>query len=217
MWLPRPAARPGCAGRAGEGGEAFNPPSPQAECWRSDDVSSAVVAPFASFGGTQVVDYCTGQCWYDNIVVTSADHPDIVYLGGSFSYGQLQSFGGDGRSNARGVLLSQNAGVNWTDQTWDATTNNTPQGSCCQFTPISPNGIHPDQHALVVNPNNPIQFFEGSDGGLVRSTGTLSDISAQCIVAAGLTGAALAHCHGLPSAVPSLHLYSLNNGLSDRS
>ena len=72
--------------------------------------------------------------------------------------------------------------------------------------------MHPDQHALVVNPTNPLQFFEGSDGGLVRSTGTLSNISSQC-AARGLSPANLAFCQGLLAAVPS-HLYSLNKGLS---
>jgi hypothetical protein len=192
---------------AGAGGEAFNPPSPQATFWRSDDVSSAVVAPFASFGGAQVVDYCTGQCWYDNYVVTPAGNPDIVYLGGSFVYAEL-----NGVSNARGVLLSQNAGVTWTDQTRDATTGAPATGSCCNSTAVAGNSIHPDQHALVVNPNNPLQFFEGSDGGIVRSAGTLGDISSQC-TDRGLTGDALTFCQGLLSAVPS-ELFSLNTGLS---
>ena len=31
-------------------------------------------------------DYCEGQCWYDNYVVSPAGHPDIVYVGGSFDY-----------------------------------------------------------------------------------------------------------------------------------
>ena len=33
-------------------------------------------------------NYCTGQCWYDNFVVTPAGYPDIVYVGGSYSYGE---------------------------------------------------------------------------------------------------------------------------------
>jgi len=192
---------------AGEGGEAFNPPSPQATFWRSDDVSSAVPAAFASFGGTQVVDYCTGQCWYDNVVVSPAGSPDIVYLAGSFSYAQLY-----GRSNARGVLLSQDAGASWTDQTWDATTAPAPAGQCCSPLAIAPNGTHPDQHALAVNPNNPLQFWEGSDGGIIRTSGTLTDISSQCATR-GLSPTSLALCQQLLSAVPS-QLTSLNKGLS---
>jgi hypothetical protein len=178
---------------------------PLASFWRSDDANTA--ATFTQLGGAQVSDYCTGQCWYDNFVVTPSGHPDIVYLGGSFVYAEL-----NGVSNARGVLLSQNAGVDWTDQTRDATTGAPTAGSCCNSTAVAGNSIHPDQHALVVNPNNPLQFFSGSDGGLVRSTGTLSDISSQC-AARGLTGAALTYCQGLLSAVPS-QLFSLNSGLS---
>ena len=188
---------------AGEGSSATG--GPPATFWRSDNADSA--ATFAQLGGAQVDNYCTGQCWYDNVVVTPAGSPDIVYLAGSFVYAEL-----NGPSNARGVLLSQNAGVDWTDQTRDATTGAPPAGSCCNSTAVAGNSIHPDQHALVVNPNNPLQFFEGSDGGLVRSTGNLSDISSQC-AARGLTGAALTYCQGLLSAVPS-ELFSLNSGLS---
>ena len=46
--------------------------------------------------------------------------------------------------------------------------------------PIHPNGLHPDQHALVTNPNNPYQFFEASDGGVMRSSGVLVDRSQWC-------------------------------------
>ena len=43
-----------------------------------------------------------------------------------------------------------------------------------------PNGIHPDQHAIVINPGNPTQIFEGSDGGMIRTSGNFADISSQC-------------------------------------
>jgi hypothetical protein len=190
---------------AGEGGEAFSPPSPQATFWRSDNADTT--ATFASFGGAQVVDYCTGQCWYDNVVVTPKGNPNTVYLAGSFLYGEYGH-----KSNGRGVLYSTDSGATWSDQTWDSTTDATPAGSCCQPNPVAPNGIHPDQHALVVNPNNPAQFFEGSDGGLVLGSGTFKDISSQC-AARGLTGASLTFCQGLLSRVQQ-HLFSLNKGLS---
>jgi hypothetical protein len=176
--------------------------------WRSDDVSSTTIAPFQSLGGAQVLNYCTGQCWYDNVVFTPKGFSDTVYLAGSFVYGEL-----NGVSNARGVLLSRDGGVTWTDQTRDATTGAPPAGSCCNGTTVAGNSIHPDQHAIVVNPNNPLQFFEGSDGGIVRSTGTLSDISSQCGAVRGLTGDAKTFCEGLLKAVPS-QIFSLNTGLS---
>ena len=84
---------------------------------------------------------------------TPEGHPDIVYAGGSYSYGETDI------ANKRGVVLSTDAGVTGTDMTIDGTD------------PVHPNGLHPDQHALVTNPNNPIQFFEANDGGVMRSSG----------------------------------------------
>src|SRR5438876_11627132 len=72
-------------------------------------------------------------------------------------------------------------------------------------------GLHPDQHAFVVNPNNPTQFFEGSDGGLMRSDGTFTDISSRCD-GRGLTGQYLDRCKQLLSRAPTTWT-SLNKGL----
>src|SRR5437667_8507355 len=96
--------------------------------------------------------------------------------------------------------------------TWDATTDPAPAGSCCDPTPYAPHAIHPDQHALVVNPNNTGMFFEASDGGVVRSSGRFTDISSQCD-SRPLSQMSLVACHNLLSSVPS-HLYSSNKGLS---
>ena len=35
-------------------------------------------------------------------------------------------------------------------------------------------------HVIAVNPGNPTQIFEGSDGGLIRTSGDFADISSQC-------------------------------------
>ena len=176
-----------------------------ARFYRTDDAAGA--ASFTDLTTTQNINYCTTQCWYDNLVITPAGYPDTVYLGGSYQYDEY-----GGKSNSRGVLYSTDAGASFTDASWDATTNPTPPGSCCQPNPIAPNGIHPDQHALVVSSNNPGLFFEGSDGGLVRSSGAFADISSQC-TDRGLTGDDLILCQQLLSRVPTL-LYSLNKGLS---
>jgi hypothetical protein len=184
-----------------------NTGSPAARFYRSDDVATGTPV-FGDFTNSQNIGYCTGQCWYDNFVVTPAGHPDMVYLGGSFSY---DTYGFS--TNGRGVLLSTDAGLSFTDMTWDATTASTPPGSCCQPNPIAPNGLHPDQHALVVSPSNPGLFFEGSDGGLMRSSGSFADISSQCAMPRGLSGTAFALCDRLLSRVPTV-LYSLNTGLS---
>jgi len=155
--------------------------------------------------GYATFDFCTGQCWYDQGVYSPPGHPEIVYVFGSFTYAEapdLSQFSSrtlGGISNARAVLLSQDGGETFTDLTEDATSD------------LKPNGIHPDQHALVTMPDNPLQFFEGSDGGLVVSDGTLTDISARCDQR-GLSGAVLARCKQLLSAVPG-KLTSLNRGL----
>jgi hypothetical protein len=159
--------------------------------FRTDDASG--VATFIPLTTAQNSNYCTGQCWYDNYVVSPAGHPDVVYLGGSYDYG---TYGWS--TNSRGVLLSTDAGQTFSDVSWDAST--------------PPNGIHPDQHALVVSDSNPYLFFEGSDGGLMRSSGDFVDASAQC-AARGLSGDNLTLCQGLLSRIPS-YLYSLNKGLS---
>ncbi|MGZ4399864.1 MAG: hypothetical protein ACXVYM_03235, partial [Gaiellaceae bacterium] len=61
------------------------------------------------------------------------------------------------------------------------------------------------QHAIVVNPSNPTQIFEGSDGGVIRTSGTFSDLSSRCNSnERPLLGAAsLADCGRLLSAVPT--------------
>jgi len=141
---------------------------------------------------------CSGQCWYDNFVVSPAGYPDMVYVGGSYSYGQQFT-------NKRAVVLSTDAGVSATDMTMDAT----------DF--VHPNALHPDQHALVVNPNNPLQFFEGNDGGLMRSSGQLVDASTQCdwrvSVGITMTPTQLARCKQMLSAIPT-ELESMNHGLT---
>jgi hypothetical protein len=137
---------------------------------------------------------------------------------------------GNGRSNGRAVLYSTTAGDpepvttadgttttrTFTDLTYDA--QNTPASWCgldgaeaafggvtppfqCMW---APNGIHPDQHALVINPGNPTQIIQGSDGGVIRTTGTFSDISAHCNTGERplLGAASLNNCKRLLSRVP---------------
>ncbi len=175
--------------------------SPYSRLYRSDSVrtGSPVFTQLTSNNvanpGYGSYNFCTGQCWYDNFVVSPAGYPDIVYLGGSYQYGET------GRvSNGRGVVLSTDAGVSFTDMTMDGTD------------PLHPNGLHPDQHFLVTNPNNPYQFFESNDGGVMRSSGEFVDRSSWCD-SRNLSTARLDRCHQLLSRVPS-KLESMNKGLT---
>jgi hypothetical protein len=163
--------------------------------------SSNVVDP-----GYGAWDFCTTQCSYDNQVFTPEGHPNMVYLLGSYTYPETRA--GRSISNGRAVLLSTDGGVSWNDMTMDATDRD------------RPNGIHPDEHSLVVNPRNPLQFFEVSDGGIIRSSGKLTDASATCdgrVILDGssfrlLNAAELNRCKQLLSRVPT-ELESMNKGL----
>ncbi len=178
-----------------------NTGNPAARLFRSDDVATGapVFQTLSSSNpanpGFGMHNLCTGQCWYDLFVYTPAGYPDIVYAGGSYAYNET-----GGTSNGRGVMLSTDAGVSSTDMTMDGTD------------PLHPNGLHPDQHAIVTNPNNPYQFFETNDGGVMRSSGEFSDVSAWCD-SRNLSATRMARCKQLLSRVPS-KLESMNKGLA---
>jgi hypothetical protein len=185
----------------GATGASQSAPNDFSQLFRSDDTTTAsptfiaLTSPNPADSGYGSFDYCEGQCWYDNFVKTPAGHPDWVYLGGSYAYGETGTI-----SNGRAVVLSTDAGVSFTDMTMDSTAV------------IHPNGTHPDQHFIVINPNNPLQYFESSDGGMMRSSGEVADISGNCS-SRGLSGAILARCQQLLSRVPT-KLTSINTGLT---
>jgi hypothetical protein len=128
-------------------------------------------------------------------VETPAGSPDIVWLGGSMQYEELF-----GPSNGRAVVRSTNAGVFFTDMTNDAITD------------PAPNGMHPDQHALVFLPGHSDAALIGSDGGVIRTSGAYANIASDC-AGRGLTGADLADCQRWLATVPTEISY-LNAGLN---
>jgi Arc-like DNA binding domain len=179
---------------------------------------------FTSFG------YCDPQCVYDNYIFAPAGHfpdsgasPDVVYLLGDNEYNENNwgpespRFYGSllGRSSGRGIALSENAGaapgtVFFTDMTEDTTDD---------FYPVA---LHPDHHAIVVNPTNYKQFITVGDGGVARSNGTFVDDSEDCGEGVkGYTGSQLTFCELMLSSVPerietfneglrTLHFYQIN-------
>jgi hypothetical protein len=182
-------------------------------------------------------DFCWQQCWYDEDVYTPAGLPDTVYVIGAMQYGEMacntKGVGcGNGRSNGRAVLYSNTAGDpdaannlrTFTDLTNDA--SDTPAPWCAlapyglTFCARAPNGIHPDQHEIVVNPGNPTQIFESSDGAVIRTSGRFADISSQCDDPGRSSGASLpptsgsyVACKRLLSRVPT-ELAHIDNRLS---
>jgi len=171
---------------------SVNPAVSEARFYRTDDASGAAV--FTDLTTAQNHNYCTAQCWYDNVVYTPAGSPDVVYVGGSYSYGEQHRV-----SNGRAWLLSTDAAASFTDLTQDGDPNHA-------------EAIHPDQHAIVTVPGNPYQFINGSDGGVMRSDGKFADVSAKCD-SRGLNAAELAFCKQMLSRVPN-QLVNMNDGLS---
>jgi hypothetical protein len=171
--------------------------------YRSNDVAAGAPV-FSNITTVQSSNYCTQQCWYDNVVYTPAGDPDTVYLGGAYDYSNAGTWAIDrnlaGRTNGRAFIVSHDAGATFTDLTRDATSDSTP------------NGMHPDSHAMAVLPSNPSIAFFGSDGGLVRTSGQFADVSSQC-ASRNLSPTNLAICQQLLSAVPA-EITSLNKGLS---
>jgi hypothetical protein len=191
-------------------------------------------------------DFCWAQCWYDEEVYTPAGMPDTVYVIGAMQYDEQPcdtkgvgcGFGhnaagqGAGMSNGRAVLYSNTAGDpdasnsnrTFTDLTTDDQDTAAPW---CAYAPYgitfcrrASNSIHPDQHAIVINPGNPTQIFEGSDGGVIRTSGTFADISSQCdevgrdgATGGPVTGSDNVGCKRLLSRVP-VELAHIDRNLS---
>jgi hypothetical protein len=168
-----------------------------ARFFRTDDAAGA--ASFTDMTTDQNRGYCSSfaagaQCWYDNVVYSPPGAPDVVYLGGSFDYDNIH-----GRNNGRAWLLSTDGGQTFTDLTQDADPNHA-------------EAIHPDQHAIVTLPAQPLTFITGSDGGVVRSDGQYGDVSSKCD-SRGLDAAGTAFCKSMLSRVPN-QLVPINKGLS---
>ena len=179
---------------------------------RNDAVRSAPAAiaqttwvdlPQYSFG------YCDPQCSYDNYVYAPANPdnaplsgagPDVVYLSGANQYNENNT--GSGRSNGRAVLLSTDAGVTFTDMTEDDRSS------------TQPGTLHPDHHAVLVNPLDWQQFFDFSDGGVNRSNGRFVDDTADCLAPphSFAIPARIAFCNVVLSRVPET-LTAINRGL----
>jgi hypothetical protein len=159
-----------------------------AQVYRVDDASQPAASLIASNNaawtrlsnsangtpGFAVYNYCVsafgGQCSYDMAILSPPNRPDMVVVAGLMHYEELGPYElqvapvvGQ-RSNGRAVLVSFDAGATWNDATGD----------------VGGESMHPDQHAIAFDPNDPNRFFVGSDGGLIRTSGKWADASSQC-------------------------------------
>jgi hypothetical protein len=85
--------------------------------------------------------FCDGQCTYDMPIALDPNNADILYLGGA----------ADGTAPAGILIKSTNA------------------LSTASFTKMQ-NGLHADDHALVLDPSNSSIVWDGNDGGIWKST-----------------------------------------------
>lgn len=158
--------------------------------WLKLSNSTKGTAGYASY------NYCDPQCSYDMPIASPPGKPDTIWIGGSMQYPEI--FTANPPSNGRAVQRSTDAGADFTDMTNDAQT--------------TPQGMHPDQHVIAFAPGNPDIAFLGSDGGLVRTSGSFADASSGC-ASRGITGADLTDCQNWLKAVPT-QIFSLNDGLA---
>jgi hypothetical protein len=153
--------------------------------------------------------YCEPQCSYDNYVYAPANPENapnsgadynVVYMSGSNAYNENNT--GSGRSNGRAVILSTDGGNTFTDMTEDDRSS------------VYPGALHPDHHALVVNPLNYQQFFDLSDGGVNRSDGVFVNDTVDCTTPPHSFAVAsrIAFCNVVLSRVPR-RLHAINRGL----
>lgn len=132
-------------------------------------------------------NFCQAQCSYDQAVTVSPANPNIVYLSGSMNYNEI--FTANQPSNGRAVIRSTDAGKSFTDMTND----------------VAGNGLHPDQHALLVLPGGSKtneHFVTASDGGIVDQRGPFVNRSKTCD-SRGLKGADLTDCRMFLRAIPA--------------
>jgi hypothetical protein len=125
-------------------------------------------------------------------VYSPAGSPDVLYIAGSYDYDNMHA-----TNNGRSLLLSTDAGATWSDLTLDKDSNG---------------WLHPDHHALVTIPGSPLQWIDGSDGGLVRSNGKYVDGSKACD-SRGLSAAGTTTCKGFLWRIPDQST-SINKGLA---
>lgn len=152
--------------------------------------------------------FCRTQCWYDMFVASPHGYPNQVWIGGAMQYDDIFRF--PTLSNGRAVMRSTNAGASFTDMTNDT------------IGPL-PNGMHPDQHAIVLAPGQPGVAFVGSDGGLVRTDGKFTSTSQFCgptpdpanpdPAYRNLTGNDLTNCRLWLSSIPN-EIIVMNAGLA---
>lgn len=104
----------------------------------------------ASWTQLRAPNYCTGQCWYDNVIAVDPADANVVYLGGSANY-EWQPV----RRIKEVVIKSSDGGATWFDMSPNTSADTS---------------LHPDMHAIAFDSQNYNTVWIGNDGGVWRST-----------------------------------------------
>lgn len=112
--------------------------------WRND--SGGLAWKHLPTGGDasnpdSILDYCTTQCFYDNVIAPDPTDPNTIYVAGSYGYDQSPQSGG--------IYRSTDGGQTWTSLGYD---------------------LHPDFHALAFEPDDTHHVVIGNDGGIWQSS-----------------------------------------------
>jgi len=91
-------------------------------------------------GPDSVVDYCGTQCFYDNVLMPDPTNSRVVYALGIYGYANSPQSGG--------IFRSTDGGATWLSLGYD---------------------LHPDFHAMAIDPSDPTHVVIGNDGGVWQS------------------------------------------------
>lgn len=105
----------------------------------TDDGDQWAATPVGS-GINTIFDYCSSQCYYDNVVKPDPTNPNVVYVLGCYGYNFSPPSGG--------VFRSTDGGATWKNLGWD---------------------LHPDFHAMAFQPTDTQHIAIGNDGGVWES------------------------------------------------
>jgi uncharacterized repeat protein (TIGR01451 family) len=81
----------------------------ESRVWRSDDEGASWHVLPTGTGAESVLDYCDGQCFYDNVIEPDPTNPDVVFAAGVFGYD----------IGSGGIFRSDDGGQTWKNLGWD--------------------------------------------------------------------------------------------------
>ena len=111
-----------------------------AQVYKTTDNGAHWTATATGSGSNSIFDYCTTQCYYDNVVKPDPNNPNVVYVLGSYGYSFSPPSGG--------IFRSTDGGATWKNLGYD---------------------LHPDFHAIAFDPSDSSHIAIGNDGGVWQS------------------------------------------------